>query len=443
MAQGRERRSTRTVPGALALLATLTTAAWGQAEPSGGVSGGPEPSASSEPPAAGTPSALPTASAPVSPPGAAPSTAVPGPSSAPPLARASAPSWSEQYARARAKLVAGQFEAAARDFQQLAARAPGASERSLALELGQLAQGWHTQRLVLREGQADDAARASGERSIDELATLYVNATLFGLGTGVWVASQSGANSPAGVIAPMLAFGGLLPGAIALVDHRHPLRYGLPQALVSGMYIGLSEGIVWTGWNQASVNYEDEWSAKTNASVIWGSAAAGALAGGITATVTDVTPGQVSFVSSGALWGGLVAGLGVAALHADDHAQDDAALLSAAIGMNLGVVGTMIAARPVSPSIARVRFLDLGGLGGGVLAGGLYLAVADREVDGRALAGLTSLGVAGGLGLAWWLTGSLAKDHGRAPVAEAASARLWPSVYSLKGGGGLGVGGVF
>jgi hypothetical protein len=136
------------------------------------------------------------------------------------------------------------------------------------------------------------------------------------------------------------------------------------------MYIGLEEGLVWTLWNQARTFRSDEWEGKTVANVIWLMSTAGAVAGGVVGTLQGTTPGRASFVGSTALWTGLVGGLVAGAISSEDDKQDDRALLASAIGLNVGALAGAFAAGPVSPSIARVRFLDLGGIGGGLVFGG-------------------------------------------------------------------------
>lgn len=124
---------------------------------------------------------------------------------------------------------------------------------------------------------------------------------------------------------------------MAFADSHQPLPYGVPQSIVSGMYIGLEQGLVWSLWNQASVDRADEWEDTTVATVVWGSASAGALAGGIVGATAGTTPGRASFVGSASLWGAGLAGLTVAALSPDDDQVDDRALLGAALGLNAAV----------------------------------------------------------------------------------------------------------
>jgi hypothetical protein len=100
----------------------------------------------------------------------------------------------------------------------------------------------------------------------------------------------------------------------------------------------------------------------------------------------------------------------------------------------------LLAAGPVSPTIGRVRFLDLGAFAGALVFGGLYVSAAGEESDARAALGLTALGMASGLGTAWFLTDGMKPDRG----AKAQGPRAGDFTTSLaptQGGLMLGVNG--
>lgn len=118
-----------------------------------------------------------------------------------------------------------------------------------------------------------------------------------------------------------------------------------------------------------------------------------------------MTPGAASLVESGGLWSGLVGvllGLGF-----DDGG--DGALLGGAVAVPFGALaGAFLAAR-FEPEVARVRYLDLGGVAGGLLFGGLYVAFAN-DIEGATLTTTTALGIIAGLGTAWALTADMPRD---------------------------------
>jgi hypothetical protein len=103
-------------------------------------------------------------------------------------------------------------------------------------------------------------------------------------------------------------------------------------------------------------------------------------------------------------------------------------------------VGAAVLGASVSPSIARVRFLDLGGLCGGLLVGGLYWAARDKEAGSQGLLTAASLGMSAGLVSAWLLTKDMEPDlprkHHEATLAE----RLLPTVAPAASGTGVVIG---
>jgi len=298
-------------------------------------------------------------------------------------------------------------------------------------------------------GESGASAKAAGEPTADEMGVLYTNAVLYGLGTGAWVAVLNEPETAAAGILPALGLAGAAAGAVAIADSNKLFRYGVPQSIASGMYIGLEEGLVLTLWSQARVYRADEWTPKEVASAIWGFTTAGAAAGAIVGSLGGATPGRASFVGSAAMWSGLVSGLMVGAITPDDDTQDDNALLAAAVGLNAGAIAGVLTAGPVSPSIARVRFLDLGGIAGGVAVGGLYLSAAGKESTPGGLMGLLSIGIAGGLTTAWFTTSTMGADRlseENRPSPSTSSSVLTTATVSVAptaGGAALAVRGMF
>jgi hypothetical protein len=357
--------------------------------------------------------------------------------------------WDAAYARARSAMAQGQFGLAAGSFADLAQSARTPEKRALCVELQGLAKQWAEAGLTLR--QPPERAVPSGgthanERTTDEISVLYLNSVVYGLGTGVWLATLGQPNDAASVILPALGLAGVAAGTVALVDRSSHLGYGVPASAVTGLYIGLEEGITWSLWNQAKSPYFDEWQGKTVATVIWGSATAGAITGAVVGSIAGTTPGRASYVGSTALWGGLLSGFLSAAVTADDRGQrDDAGLLGAAIGTNIGVVAGVLSAGALSPSVARVRFMDLGGIAGGLLAGGLYVSGANNVSDSNAqgLFGVTALGIAGGLALSAALTQSMPADRGASAEEPESAFHLEPTLIPVRGGTLIGAAGTF
>jgi hypothetical protein len=219
------------------------------------------------------------------------------------------------------------------------------------------------------------------------------------------------------------------------------MRYGVPTAITAGTFIGLEEGTVWVLWN-GSQRYGDHWSTEAAASVIWGSATAGALTGGLLGSNVPITPGRALFVQAGALWGGVVAGLGMGALAADPHGER-AGFFAAGAGMNVGWIGAALGAGSVSPSTARVQLVNVGGIAGFLLFGGIYLAAADKNPNPHAAAGAAAIGTMGGLTATWFITDHMRKDMPRnANAAPNTVSEVMPSITPVQGGATVGVRGV-
>ena len=347
--------------------------------------------------------------------------------------------WSSAYAEARAAMLAGDFAAAAAKFSLLVASAPDPGSRILAAEMTAACRTWAEGGFVLTQPHRTDLAAPvllPDRRTTDEISILYTNAVLFGLYGGVVMDVWTEPSSPGSAILPPLLFGGLSAGTVALLDKSTNLRYGVAQSIVSGLYIGIEEALGWTLWHEARVPYSDEWGEKTVTTLILGMGTVGAVAGGIVGSYLGTTPGRASLMGSAAMWSGLVAGTIVGGL----TDSDDVGLLSASVLLNVGAVAGVLAGARVSPSIARVRFIDLGGLSGALLAGGLYWTFRDKDAGPRGVITATGLGMVAGLATSWFLTGDMETDQPRKQKDLGIAQRLLPTVAPTANGPGLVVG---
>ena len=360
-----------------------------------------------------------------------------------PMSREDDALWRHDYGVARERLLAGDFADAAERFDILA-RDPsaGPTDRILAAQMRDVARSWDTRGLTLVKrndlGESALSARAVNERTTDEIAQLYAASIVYGIGTGLWLDAHTQSSSTAGVILPMLLFSGISVGGVALLDIGHPLHYGVAQSTVSGLYLGLEEGLLLSLWSASQPNTST--SGTTVADIVWGFSTLGMVGGGVLGNALGTTPGRAAFVGSTGLWAGALAGFAGAAFTGQSGASD--ALLAADVGLNLGIVGGLLAAGPVSPSIARVRFLDLEGIGGGLLAGGLYLAAANNNGNAQAAFGTTAVGVAAGLGIAWLATDRMPADRPEERGKEVDALLLEPTLAPVRGGATIGVQGM-
>jgi hypothetical protein len=352
--------------------------------------------------------------------------------------------WNTRYEAARSLLLSGDFAAATAALVPLIPVAPDSTSQQLAIQLLGISRTWQHGGYVLRHTSelGSPAAKVEDRRTIDELAVLYGNAVLFGVGTGIVLDTYGDSNSASGNIMPVLLMAAGSAGIVAGLDHFATLRYGVPQSITSGLYLGFEEAMVWTLWNQASTSWDKEWSEKTVATLMWSGAAVGAVAGGLIGNAYGTTPGRASFIHSAGLWSAAVAGTMAAALNGDDNKADDYGLLASAIALNAGIVAGALWARDTNPSIARVRFIDLGGFCGGLLAGGLYFSVRDRATGFAGEMTALSLGMAAGVGLSMYWTRDMEPDQprrGRDSILSSIS----PTIGPAPSGNGmlLGVGG--
>jgi len=349
--------------------------------------------------------------------------------------------WLIRYAAARKKLLAGNFEDAETELLHLAELAPSPALAQIAREVGHLAGEFHKDGGVLLSSaevrSTEVGAKRRGERSTDELAFLYVNTAIYGIGTGIFSGVATESESAAGFVLPMLGVGGAGVLAIALLDGQDALKYGAPQSMTSGMYLGFTQGVLWAAYAATG----SELSGATVTGSIWGAATAGIAAGAILGTREGVTPGRASWVGSAGLWTGAISFLGVGAFTQESDGAP--ALLGAAVGHAAGTIAGLVTAQTVAPSIARVRFLDLGGIAGALVGGGLYLVAAGDDIEGAPFMGLSAAGIATGLVTSALLTRNMDKDLLPSEERERGETAVRMHVSPVSGGGQLGFRGRF
>ncbi len=352
--------------------------------------------------------------------------------------------FARRYKSARSMLVTGDFAGAASEFAAAARAAGNACDRTLATDQQNLAEEWAARGLAFVQrsklGESGLTAKAVDIRTSDEIVSLYTNAVLYGVGTGAWFDALTQGQSTGTLVLPPLIAAGAAVAGVAALDSGRGLRYGVAQSIVSGMYLGLEEGILWSLWQSAGSG--GGMSPQAIASVIWTTSTVGAVAGGIIAQRVGTTPGRASFVGSAGLWSGVVTGLTAGLITgavSSDSNSGTAPLAVAAIGLSAGTIAGLVTAGSVSPSIAHVRFIDLGGLAGFLVGGGLYLAGANNDANVHAFSGFAALGTAAGLVTAWYVTRSMPGDDGASEVPRS-TAIVWnPSVMPAPGGATLGV----
>jgi hypothetical protein len=335
--------------------------------------------------------------------------------------------WRERYVAARELLVRGQDDAAARAFAELAAQAENPEDRRLAEEFATLARLKH----------APPQAPPPALRRADEMSLLYSAALLYGLGTSAWVGLVTKPRSLGAAALPFAAITTASVAAVALSDQNRPFRRGVPQSISVGLFLGFGEGIWAVGIQHARASRRDDgsrWHSETVATVLWSGATLGGVAGGVVGAFRQPTPGRVSFTASSTLWGGLLGAFGAAAVEPSAEQRTQTALMVGAIGYNAGLIGGVIAAPVIAPSVSRVRITDLGGLGGGLIGAGTYGLFAGNASKTQLSLGATAIGAAAGLGVTWWATRDMLGDP---PKASPALPSAWLPFVTRAGDGWL------
>ncbi len=355
--------------------------------------------------------------------------------------------WDARYEAARKRLVGGDYRGAAIDFRALAATAPSEGDRLLALEMVRIAQQW-ARHEELATPPAEVAA-PSGRllRTTDELSVLYASAFLYGAGTGGWFLLQTQPDSAVTATLPFAAITAAPVVSLALVDGYYPLPRGLPQGISTGLYLGLGEGIWVSAYQHARAHRTDanvptssRWQGDTVASVLEVTSTLGAVTGGALSLGVPTTPGRISFVGSTTVWSGLIAGFATSAvLPLTSHRTEDSVLVGG-LGYNAGMAYGMLFASKISPSVTRVRLVDLSGAAGGLVATGFYLSVAHQDANPRVTLGVAAGGAALGLAVGTFLTDGMKKQYPE--VVRPSAITSWqPTLTPVQGGAVLGLGG--
>jgi len=330
--------------------------------------------------------------------------------------------WGERYARAKAALAEGRSADAERELEALAADAPTKEQERLARELLDVAR-----EAARRERVSPDI------RTTDELSVLYTSAFVYGLGTSAWVVLQIRPENLAGAVLPFAALTASAVGGVAVADDYRPFRRGVPHSIAAGLYLGFGQGVWVVGYQHAGAVRRDDgtrWGSETVSTVLWTGATLGGVTGGLVGAWREPTPGRVSFTASAGTWAGLVGGFAAASLQKHDRRRGETSFATGGVTYNLGVLSGLAFAPLIAPSVARVRFVDLGAVGGGLLGAGAYAIALESRASTRGGLGSAALGIAAGIGVTWWLTEDMPTD----PPAGAPKASVRPLLTPTDGG---------
>lgn len=336
--------------------------------------------------------------------------------------------YEQRFESARQALIDNRDDEALEAFETLAEEAPSAEDRRVAQEFANLAR----ERVTARQR----ALPSPHLRTTDEISVLYTTAFTYGFGTSAWLALQFRPNNFEAAVLPFVAITGAAVGGVALVDGYKPFRLGVPQSISAGTLLGTLQGVWLSGYQHAVASRRDEarWGAPTVATVLWAGATLGGVAGGLLGAVGEPTPGQVSYTTSGGLWGGIAGALIAGAAESQKTYRAERAYAVGALGYNVALIAALATSSQVMPSVARVRLVDLGGLAGGLLGAGGYLLVVDDDPNARAALGAAAGGALVGLGLSWWATAGMPAEPHPLAQEETMLSRLRPTVVPVRQG---------
>lgn len=391
--------------------------------------------------------------------------------------------WQGRYDAAGRQMMAGDYMGAIQEYSALAATAPNENARNLALEQLRVATEFaHRQQggPAATGTSATPAPTVTGPtsaldippnelpplpkrvrnpymRTTDELVFLYVATPLYGFTTGFWLDALitgsdgwSSSSTGSGAFFGGLGATGLSVLAVAMLDGGKKFKYGGPQSITTGLTIGFGEGMAMALW--AGNRTESSFSTyRKFTSYVWGLSTAGIVAGSVVAATIPTTPGRSSWVGSTALAGGVfLGGLAGAFTPSATGGNDDNVRsfgLTAAIGGLAGVGAGILTAPLLSPSISRVRFIDLAWVSGAVLSLGFCATYgnAGRGCSERAAFG--ALGAGAGVG---FIVGALAtmglkgdplEAHtpGALPKEASFFEKLTPTIMPTQGGVNVGL----
>ncbi len=327
--------------------------------------------------------------------------------------------------------AAGRFEADGRSdvalelYRYIAAHFPDTAA-------GLRAQGFLT-------GVRDEGTTGDGR------VQLQVFGTLYGLWLGVAVPGAFGADAPEAYGAGLLVGGpvGFLAGRA--LARKRPFTEAQARAITLGAIFGTWQGVGWANvldLGETTTCIEDSvqppgtfgpsgpfcYQSGDPSEERFASAIVGGVAGIVAGSVLSrqsISPGEITTVNFGALWG---TWLGFATGYIAD-AHDDALLSAALIGGDVGLLATALGAPHWNPSRSRARLVSIYGVIGAL--SGLGVDLLTQPDDDRVTVGVPLAGSVLGLALGVRLTRSYAGRLEGPPPPDGALFGLADGAWSM------------
>jgi hypothetical protein len=276
---------------------------------------------------------------------------------------------------------------------------------------------------------------------------LYAVSAAYGVGMGIWISAEIGADDPSLLLIPPVVLGIAAPvGVFFLNQPRMPK--GMPAAISAGMAIGAGEGIGIASYQFVTADEEDAWGFRGLARSVAIGSTVGAIGGFAVGYYLEPPPQSSVFMSSGVVWGsaiGSMFGYGVSEAGVGYGRSNDRAALGGLIGYNVGLAATAGLSTVFAPSWEQLAWM-WGGAGiGAAVSLPIFLFYAGEDTP-PAKRGFVFMGTASTLGL---IAGGLLSSGslGVSAEAEPPEGRSWATIthvgpMAADGGLGLSIGGL-
>ncbi len=286
-----------------------------------------------------------------------------------------------------------------------------------------------------------DPPKSKRDSTGDELASLYVTTSVYAGTLAVFLEAAPRADNVYASIPPIEAalvvpaFSALGAAATAVVTTMLPLKRGDAEVVSTGILLGLGEGIALNEWSSNRTT-ESFHTLFKDAAWVFGTASVGLVSGVVIAALTRTTTGRAGWVGTTGLFGGLLAGSIVGAVHRswDRQGNRDVGLASAIGGVGGAALG-VVTALAMSPSSLRVHIIDASWTSGMAIAALIALTSHGSKPADAFLA----MSIGGTVGFTTSFLGTMGMKKGQIhdPVDS-----ITPFATPLAGGGfQLGLGG--
>ena len=175
-----------------------------------------------------------------------------------------------------------------------------------------------------------------------EIGSLYVTATAWGLGTGVWIDAEAGIDDPGLIFVPPLLLGVGAATGVFFLDQPPYNNRGIPASISTGFFLGAGEGLAIWSTQYTRSKEANQWGFKELARTTFISSTIGGAAGAAAGFLQEPSPKSSLLINTSALLFGTSTSMIVWGAAPNDSGfgkQNDYASLGGLIGFNVGLVG--------------------------------------------------------------------------------------------------------